>query len=205
MCSKGMEGVMNVFFGILLAIIGIYSFLIFIRIIISWFGGSIAGKPVELLFRITDPYLNWWRNHFNLRIGFLDLSPIAGIAFLSLLQSILNSLSRFNRISLGNILAIVLLSAWSVASFILGFCLIIIVLRLIAYLTNRDVYNSPFWSIINSIGEPLLYRTNRFIFGNRLHSYLKGIILSLLLLVAIRVVGEFAVAFVARILAKFPI
>ena len=194
---------MQFIFNIIASVAGIYSLLIFIRIIISWFGGAVTGKPVNFLIRVTDPYLDWWRSKLNLRLGFVDLSPIAAIAALSLIQSIFYTFARFDRITMGSIIAIVLLSAWSVVSFLLGFCLLIIILRLIAYLTNRDVYSS-FWRVIDSISQPLLYRTNRLIFGRRIPGYIKGIITSLLVLAVMMIGGGYLVPLLAKLFSKLP-
>ena len=194
---------MHFIFGFLAAAAGVYSLLIFIRIIISWFGGTAGGRPVELLVRVTDPYLDWWRRKLNLSFGFLDLSPIVGIAFLSIIQNILYSLSRFERFSVGNLLAIVILSCWSAVSFILGFCLLIIFLRFIAYITNRDIY-SPFWRIIDNISQPLLYRLNRLFFGNRIASYVKGIVFSMLFLAVIWIGGGFLIPLLVKIISQLP-
>jgi len=191
-------------FGFLAAAAGIYSILILVRIIVSWFASFDHGRPVGLLSRITDPYLDWWRNRLNIRIGFLDFSVIVGIAALSLLQNIFFSLSQSYKITIGYILVIVLFSAWNIVSFILGFCLIVLILRMIAYLTNRDIY-SPFWKVIDSISQPILYRLNRIFFGNRIANYLKGIVLSILLLGAIWIGGKIAVPFFARLLAGLPL
>jgi len=191
-------------FGVLAAVTGIYSILILVRILISWFGNFAYSKPVALLSRITDPYLDWWRHRFNIRIGFLDFSAVVGIAALSLLQNIFYSLSHSVKITIGFILAVLLFSIWNIVSFILGFCLIVIILRMIAYLTNRDIY-SPFWQVIDSISQPILYRLNRIFFGNRIANYLKGIILSILSLGAIWIGGKIAVPFLARLLAGLPL
>lgn len=198
-----MEEVMHFIFNFLAAAVGIYSLLIFIRIIISWFGDSASGRPVELLYRVTDPYLDCWRNILNLRLGFIDLSPVVAVAFLSLLQKILYNLSRFERISAGNIIANIFSSLWSIVSFILGFCLIVIVLRLIAYITNRDMYSS-FWRVIDTISQPLLYRTNRMLFGKRIPGYLRGIITSIIVLSAIWAVGSFVMPQIAGFIARLP-
>jgi len=199
-----MEEIMRLIFGFLTAAAGIYSILIFIRIIISWFGGSLYGKPVDILCAITDPYLDWWKRKLNLRIGFLDFSVVAAIAFISVVQSVFFSLSRYERVSLGNILAVVLLSFWNVVSFILGFCFVVIVLRLIAYLTSRNIY-SPFWQAVDSVSQPVLYRLNRIIFGNKIAGYLKGILLSLLLLAVIIAGGKIVMPLLASLLARLPI
>jgi len=194
---------MRFLFSFLAAVAGIYSLLIFIRIIISWFSGNVTGKPVDLLSRITDPYLDWWRRTFNLRLGFLDLSAVAAIVFLSLVQNLLYSFSVIEKITVGHILAIVLLSIWPVVSFLLGLCIIIILLRLFAYLTNRDIY-STFWRMIETISQPLLYRTNRILFGNRIPGYLKGIIASFLMLTAIWILGKLIIPQIAKIFASLP-
>jgi len=194
---------MGLIFSLLAAAAGIYSLLILIRIIISWFGGAITGKPVDLLVRVTDPYLDWWRRALNLRLGFLDLSPVAAIVSLSLIQNIFHSISVFNKILFGNIIAIILLSIWSVASFLLGFCMVIIILRLIAFITNRDIYSS-FWRVIDSISQPLLYRTNRILFGKRIPNFLKGMITSLLVLGAIMAGGGFILPRLAGLLSRLP-
>ena len=204
MRKPGMEEVMLRIISILAAVVSLYSILIFIRIIISWFAGAVDSRPVELLCRITDPYIDWWRKMLNLRLGFLDLSPIAGIAALSVLRSILYTISRYERISIGSILALVLMAVWSIASFILGFCVIVLVLRIFAFLTNRDMY-TPFWKIVESIAQPLLYKTNRLIFGNRIGSYLKGIIISTLILTAIWIGGGFLMPLIANLLFKLPL
>jgi YggT family protein len=183
----------------------IYSLLIFIRIIFSWFRNMVSGKPVEILQRITDPYLDWWRRNLNLRIGFIDFSAVAAIVSLYMLQNIFQMLSVTERVSIGNILAIILLSLWSVISFILGFFLIIIVLRAIAYITNRDNLYSPFWSAIDSIYQPLMFRINRVIFINRIGGFLTRIIISFFIIVIIMIGGRLIINLAANILFNLPI
>lgn len=195
---------MSIIFSFLASIAGIYSLLIFIRIIISWFSGSVSGKPVEILNRITDPYLSWWRRNLNLRFGMLDFSAVVAIVSLSLLQTIFRMLSAADRISIGSILAVVLTSLWSVVSFIAGFCLVILILRGFAYMTNRNVF-SPFWGTIDSLSKPLLFNINRIIFRNRAPDYLKGIIISCLALIVLMIAGRFIILFLANLLHRLPI
>jgi YggT family protein len=194
---------MRVIFGLLATIAGIYWFLLLARLILSWFTGLTAGKLVDLLTRVTDPYLDLWRRNLNLRLGFIDLSPIAAIACLSLVQSVLLRLSQSEteKITIGTILSLVLLAVWSVISFFLGFCVVILILRMIAYLTNRDIY-SPFWRVIDSITQPMLYRINRIIYGKRIVGYLKGIITSAIALAAIWIGGKIAVHYLDGLLSK---
>ena len=191
-------------FGVLAALAGIYSLLILIRIVFSWFRGTVLGKPVEILCRITDPYLNWWRQALRLRIGFLDFSVLAAVVSLSFLQSIFSMIYVTGRFSPGSLLAIILISLWSIVSFITGFCIVIIILRIIAYLTNRNIY-SPFWGAVESISQPLMYNFNRIIFGRRIVNFLLGMIVSLILLVLIMIGGRLLINYAASYLYRLPI
>lgn len=195
---------MQMIFGLLAAAAGIYSILILVRIIISWFGSFASSKPVELLCSVTDPYLNWWRDKFSIRIGFLDFSAVLAIVSLSLIQNILYSLALYDRITIGYVLSILLMSVWSVFSFIIGFCIIIVILRLIAYLTNRNIY-SPFWQVIDSISQPLLYKMNRIFYGKRIGRYLNGIIFTLALLAVAWIGGGYVFPKIARLLSSLPL
>jgi len=195
---------MRIIFKILAAITGIYSLIIFVRIIFSWFGNMVSGKPVEIINKITDPYLDWWRQKLRFNIGVFDFSVIPAIVFLSFIQNIFKILSMAKRITLGFILAQILLSIWNIFSVIIGFFIIVIIIRLIGYFINSNIY-SPFWSVIDSVTQPLLYRLNRIFFGKKIGGYLTGIILSLLLLILISAGGWFVVFLLSGILNKLPI
>jgi len=199
-----MEEIMQMIFGFLAMAAGIYSILILIRIIISWFGTFSDSAPVILLSRITDPYLDWWRRSLNMRIGVLDFSAVAAIVSLSIAQSIFLTLSHSGKITIGHLLAVVLMAVWNIAAFIIGFCFIIILLRLIAYLANVNIY-SPFWRIVDSISQPVLYRLNRVFFGNKIEGYLKGIIVSLFVLAVIRICGGIIMSLLAGFLSNLPV
>jgi YggT family protein len=195
---------MRFLFSVLSGLAGLYELLIFVRILLTWFSTGNYGKPAELLERITDPYLGWWQRNFPIRAGFLDLSPVAAIAALSIVQSIFSTIARYGRISLGIILAVTLMAFWSALSFIVGFCFVIVVLRFIAYMTSRNIY-SPFWRVIDSISSPILYRINRIIFGKRLVNYMTGMITAAAVLAVIWIGGRFAVRFLAALLLRLPL
>ena len=93
--------------------------------------------------------------------------------------------------------------AWSVFSFLLGFCLILLVLRAIAYFTNRNIY-SPFWSIVDNLAKPVQYRIGRFIFGRRLVHYSTEILVSAAALLLLRICIGLAVGVCSRILLSLP-
>jgi len=195
---------MQIIFGILTALLGLYSLLIVIRIILTWFSGGDFGRPMEILAGITDPYLDWWRRRLNLRAGYLDLSPIVAMAALSVAQTICSLIAQTGRFTLGLLLAVCLSALWSAVSFLLGFCLIVLILRLIAYLINADMYGI-FWRIIDSISRPLLYRVSRIIFGNRIVRFSTSIIITILVLTALWIGGKIAIQFASFFLFRLPL
>jgi len=195
---------MRFIFGILAIITGFYSLLIFIRVIFSWFGNMVFGKPVEIINKLTDPYLDWWRQKLHFTVGVFDFSVIFAIVFLSFVQNVFQILSASEKITLGFLLAQIVLSLWNIISFIIVFFIIVIVIRAIGYLNSADIY-SPFWGIIDSISQPLLYRTNRIFFGGKIGNYIKGIFLTLLFLIIILIGGKFIVILLSGILYKLPI
>jgi YggT family protein len=184
-------------------IAGAYSILLFVRIVLTWFPGAQYGRAVDLLCRITDPYLNWFRRFRFLRVANMDLSPVLAIAALSVANTLFLTLARFGRITLGIILSLLCSVIWSILSFILNFFIVVLALRLAAYLTNRDVYHG-FWRVVDQVSAPVLYRINRIVFGRRLVRYMTGILASLGSLLILRI----GLGFLARqgliLLARLP-
>ncbi|GHU83802.1 membrane protein [Spirochaetia bacterium] len=191
-------------FSVLAGICGIYMFLIFIRIFLTWFAGANFGRAYDILCRISDPYLDWFRRFRLFRNSALDFSPVIGLVTLSLVQNVFTFLSKWGRISLGIILAMALSALWSIASLILGFAVIILILRLIAYLGRFNIY-SPFWNLVDRISQPLLYRISRIFFPRRLMNYLFRIIFSIVLLTALYLAAGRLVGLGSELLSALPI
>ena len=182
---------------ILSGLTSIYMLILFVRIILTWFGGSV--RIPDILCRITDPYLTWFRR-FGLRVGNLDLSVILGLAALSVLNQIFTTIARFGAITLGIIMAIILQAIWQITSFLLILLIIVLILRLVAYLFNRNIY-SMFWRIIDTISQPVLYRINRFIFKGRIINFLHSITLSIASLVVFYIILRIAFSLLMGLLA----
>jgi len=197
---------MRLIMNILAGLCGLYSLVILIRLLLTWFSSANheTAKPIELLSRITDSYLNWWRRIPWTRLGYLDLSPIAAMAAISIMQTIFSTLARYGTISIGITIAIILSALWSAISFLLGFCLIILVLRFIAYTTRRNTM-SGFWNIVDTISRTILYRINRIIFGGRLVNYMTSLVVSAVLLLLIWVGGRFIIQLIISLVVKSPV
>lgn len=81
--------------------VSVYLFVLFVRVLTSWFP-NMAGNPViGGVASITDPYLNIFRGVIP-PIGGIDLSAILAFITLNLLESLLMASSaQFQAMSLG--------------------------------------------------------------------------------------------------------
>lgn len=186
------------FWRFLTAIIYFYILLLSLRIILSWFQGSVSGKPWELLIRVTDPYLSLFRRLRFLRQGMFDFTPLAAILTLVIVLRIIDAIGRFGRISLGIFLGVVTSAIWSAVAFLLVLFLILGILRaiLLAISSTKDSRISgalgfmvePAVSLVRRIlpvrqplsDRPYLYLTIAFLFIMRiLGGYLFGLLVRL--------------------------
>ncbi|MDR2149657.1 MAG: YggT family protein [Spirochaetaceae bacterium] len=195
---------MNIVMNILAGLTSLYLILIFIRVLMTWFSGMQYGRPLEILCHITDPYLNWFQRFSFLRLGAFDLSPVAAMAILSVAHTVFNTLGRGGRIRFGIIAAMLISAVWSAVSFVLGFCTIVLILRLIAYFINANIYSS-FWRVIDSISQPILFQVNRFFFRKRIVRYSTGIILSILVMIISSIVGGIFISILQQLLIRLPL
>jgi YggT family protein len=177
--------------------------IIFFRIILTWFTGIGNSRVQEILEQITDPYLDWFRRFTFLRAGFLDLSPIAALGVLSLVNRILNTLAIYGKISIGIILVLVLQALWGAVSFILGFLIIVLIIRLIGLLLKQNTQTS-FWSVIDTIAQPILFRINRVVFKNRIINFKVSVFISAAVLGLGYLILRTFVFFLSVVLAGMP-
>ena len=72
----------------LINFVDLYSMLLIVRILLTWFQGmDWANQVAGVLSPITDPYLNIFRS-FIPPIGGLDLSPILAILCLNIISGL---------------------------------------------------------------------------------------------------------------------
>ncbi|MBD2775393.1 YggT family protein [Iningainema tapete] len=72
---------------VLLRFIQIYSFLLLIRVLLTWFPSiNWYNQPFAALSQITDPYLNLFRSIIP-PLGGIDFSPILAFLLLNLVSS----------------------------------------------------------------------------------------------------------------------
>jgi len=185
-------------------IVSIYMMIIFVRIILTWFSWERNSGFMGFLSGITDPYLDWFRRFPFLRTGFIDFSPIAALGVLSLVNRIFAMLASQGTIRLGIVLALVLQLAWSVVSFLIGFSIIVLILRLISLFVARGS-TGTFWRIIDSLSQPILQKVGRIFFKNRIVNYRTGLLVSIACFAAIYFVLRFLAFFVSAMLVNLPV
>lgn len=81
-------------FDLLANIIGIYTFVLLIRILMSWIPNLDHSNPiVQMLIQVTDPVLEPARRLIP-SIGMIDISPIVVFIVLGILQDLLRGIGR---------------------------------------------------------------------------------------------------------------
>ncbi|OQB97103.1 MAG: YGGT family protein [Spirochaetes bacterium ADurb.Bin110] len=186
------------------SLISLYMVLCIIRIFFSWIPSLTDTKWGQLISRLTDPYLNLFRDISLFRTTAVDFSPIIALAVLSVLNNLFITLSYAMRITLGFILSLLLDAAWSAISFVLGFFLVISVIRIIGFLARIAVLH-PLWQILDGIINPLLFRINKIIYRGRAVQYLQGLITGFVVVLVVRALGGFLVRLLTSLLMSLPI
>jgi len=172
------------------SVLALYGIVIFIRILLTWFGNVNFGRFYLYLCKITDPYLNLFRRFKFLCVNNFDLSPVAALAVLSIAGSIINRIAETGRLTIGFLLALLVGAIWSVAAFLIGFFIVIIVVRLIGYLVSANIY-SRFWQIIDYISRPVIFTITKIFFKNRYVRLFTGLVVSIISLIALYAVFSF--------------
>jgi YggT family protein len=188
---------------VLNAAVIVYVFLCAARVLMSWLPGLDAGRGGQLLARVADPYLNWFRRFKVFSSGAFDFSPIAALAVLAVVDNLLSTISYAGRLSVGIALALVVGAAWSAFAFVLSFLLVCAVARMIAFAARWNSLH-PIWIVIDSILNPALYRINRLVYRGRIVNYLQGLITGSVFLLLARLGGGALVGLVMRSLERLP-
>ena len=194
---------MEVILRVLSSVLSVYMLLLFIRILLTWFSGATLGRSLELLKRVTDPYLDIFRRIPFLRTDRIDFSPIAAILSLVIVLNIINTLRLYGTISLGIILALIVSALWSAAFFILCFFAILMAARLVSTLFQTASF-TPFWHTIDLIVNPLLAFIQRTLFRGRQLSYKAGLGAGVAVAGVTAIVGRLLISVLVGALQRLP-
>ena len=177
-----------------------YFFLVFVRIILSWFPDNSphVSRVKEFLDRITEPYMKHFRKIKWLRIGILDFSAMFALSILSFTLYITQRLSSGYIPSLTELLFRIIQMVWGVASFIFLLLIFLLGLRLACiYLVHG---NRPYWiERLDGILFPLVSRVIGLFTGKTL-SYPIALGINLVVFLLIRILGKWILTIVPGIL-----
>ena len=188
---------------ILNAAVIVYVFLCAARVLMSWVPSLDAGKGGEILARLTDPYLNFFRRFKIFSSGDFDFSPIAALALLAVINDLLTTIAYTGRLSVGLVLGLLVGAAWSAAAFIISFFAVCAAARMIAYAARWNSLH-PLWIVIDSMLNPVLFRINRLVYRGRIVNYIQGLITGFAVLILVRAGGGALMGLVIRSLDRLP-
>ena len=185
-------------------LLGAYSLLIWVRIILSWiFPNPQRTNWLYWVGRLTDPYLNLFKGTKS-TIGRLDFSPIFAIGVVAVLESILQYYGYYGTLTLGMVLAVFLSAFWSyglsIYFWILFFAL---VFKTIASFSR----NPAMWNAAGAMGEAARPVTDfiRSFAKNRILSERTVNLISLVLVLAVWFMTKYLVGWLGTLVIQLPI
>lgn len=195
-------------------ILGIYSTVLIIRIIISWFRvlngrngwttNDQQQSPLDtidnILGKICDPYLNMFRGVKSLRRGNIDFTPILAFVVLNLVRSILSLFAETTSFTLWTILAIIVNGLWdSMFSFLLILLIILLIIRLVIGASRNPSSNNWINTIDPLIDSPVGFVYRLFFKGKKVDDQ-KVVITSLIFYVVLYVALSWGVKALIKLL-----
>ncbi|MFW5745152.1 MAG: YggT family protein [Spirochaetota bacterium] len=195
--------VIRVIMQLLSIVLSLYSFIIFVRIILTWFQGAEFGQITAFLARITDPYINWFRRFDVLRVAGVDFSVIAALVSLWIVRSIAVNIAYAGTISFGMILAIVVDAVAGAVFFFLTLLLILAVIRLLGALFDANTA-SRFWIVVDQIIEPLVHRIVTPLARGRVIGYQTALLVFAGIDLIVIIAGRFLVSLLVGLLSGLP-
>ncbi|MBQ7158118.1 MAG: YggT family protein [Treponema sp.] len=191
-------------FQLLASVISFYTMVCFVRILITWIPSAQYSKVGRILSAVCDPYLNLFRRIRFLRIGMFDLSPALALCVLIGASSILGNLAVERSFTLGGLLAIILYLLWSVTSSILGFLIILLIVRLVVLLMRKDSYGS-IWDSLDRTLNPIVFRMTSIFTRGSPTPYKNALIFAILTSAGIWIALRLVISILIGICQRLPI
>lgn len=125
---------------ILAKLLRLYSIMIWIRIIMSWFIRSYRdGSFSSFLAGAVDPYLNLFKRR-GMTIGILDFSPIIAIGLVSVIEAILAFFGNFGYLTFALIVSLFIQAFWSYGlSIYLSLLIILMIFKTISSFSQNPM------------------------------------------------------------------
>ena len=193
-----------IIFSVLAAAASLYTMLCFVRIILTWIPSLNYSRFGRLMSAACDPYLNYFRRFRFLRFGSIDFSPILSLGLLVAASNVFSNIAMTGRLAVGHILASIVSVAWSIVASVIGFLVILLVIRLVALLLNKN--GGSLWYSLDQTLNPVVYRIAGIFRGRKTFMTQKtAYIITIVALVVLRLAGSLAFSLIARMFARLPI
>lgn len=181
-------------------LISLYSFFIWIRIIMSWFNPwPREGSLTWYFAKLVDPYLNLFRSK-KFVIGYFDFSPLLAVGLLAVIQSLLNIYSVFQVMTLSLVIQMMLSAFWTYALSLL----LIILIILLAIRTIGAFTHSYGLSRMNAVTENIIRKMQNLFFPNRIVKETTLCIITLAIAVLAWFASRWLIGFLIALAARIP-
>ncbi len=196
---------MSQLLSILATAITIYTFLCFLRILLTWMPSAQYSSFGRFLSNLCDPYLNIFRRLSFLRLGMMDFSAAVGICVLVAASSICSNLALSRHISFASILGLLVSLAWSIVSSVIGILAIIFIIRLVVILIKGDysTYGS-IWDQLDRALSPIIFRISNLFYKRGTPPFKTGLIISILTLGAAYFIGNYLIRLIVAFISMIP-
>jgi len=188
---------------IIAAVLGGYMLLILIRILMTWFHSPQVEHKTELLARVTDPYLQYFRRFKWLQFRNVDFSPILGILILGIAFEIAMALATQHEVWFGMVAGLIVARVWGAVGFIVFVLFVLCLIRVIGLLIGSNSV-SPFWRGLDMILQPMLYRLAKFFLRSETISYMQGLLIGGASFIIVWALGSFLFNNIANLLYQIP-
>lgn len=184
-------------FGLISLILTTYSFIIFIRILFSWFNlrnnrnGAPQNKIIIFLYSITDPYLNWFRRFKFATIGMMDFSAMLGIFVLYFISNISSQIAITGTITIVFLIKLLISSVWSLISSLAFIIIIILIIRIIFIMLNKQ---SIIFQSMDGFLEPFARKTSN-LFTKKFTSYKINLLILAIGIIIARLAVNYLIVF----------
>jgi YggT family protein len=173
-----------------------YGIVCALAVLSSWFmHRDSASRVLDFLRAAAEPWLSVFRSRKVGREG-LDFGPVIAVSILFFASDLLTRLGAGRVLTLGIVLAELLLVVWQVIASILVLFAGLAAVRLVAYLAKWNTFGAG-WKAVEATLNPTLYRVNRLLFGHRIVGYVASLVWFIFAFAAIWTAGLFAVPWLA--------
>lgn len=183
----------------------IYSFIIWIRIMLSWINPfPMPGSFTYYLAAIVDPYLNMFRSS-RFRAGMLDFSPLIGIGLLTVAQSVFQIYGTYGMMTLSLIIMLFLQAFWSYGVqifFTIG--IIILILKTIASFMSGSQFSYAM-SRVQGFFTPIENSIRRTFFKRSIPKQTTINIIMLIFTIALYFIVKTAFSYLMMAAARIPL